>query len=460
MSKLHFCTVASTKKNGLKQLLKSCRENKIDLQVLGFEKPFRGFCEKFIQMLEYIKTLNDEDIILFTDAYDSLVLSNEKTILEKFFSMQSPFVISCEKNCWPDKELSALYPATPFSFRYINTGSYIGYVGFLKRYFQTLMPFKAEDNDQRLITLDYLKHPEKYTLDTSCKIFLPTWGIESTGLSIDQKKRSVFCFETQNSPCIIHGNGNSPWYQYIYDCLFDEIYSQKKNAGPIETKSIFLAILASNASIVIQKYLNCIDNLMYNKKLITIGIYTYDNQDETESILQDWANSRKNLYKEIFTQKRSYGKHSNPWVFTPESFLVPEPLLKESIDFAKASGADSYFTIGVYNFITPFALKELLSQKKPCISPLLHPIPVAYDKPCNFDGFADEKDIISHKKIGAFKVKNAFGTFLLDLKQQECAEYYISNQKRFGLMIYFSKLITEEQQDALHQFLYDSSIGN
>ncbi len=72
---LHVCTVATEERKGLDQLKNSCKENNLDLTVLGFGKPFRGFCEKFVEMQTFISELPDDDIILFVDAYDSLILA-------------------------------------------------------------------------------------------------------------------------------------------------------------------------------------------------------------------------------------------------------------------------------------------------------------------------------------------------------------------------------------------------
>jgi hypothetical protein len=41
-------------------------------------------------------------MVLFTDAFDSVVLAPLEAIVERFLELGSPVVMSAERVCWPD----------------------------------------------------------------------------------------------------------------------------------------------------------------------------------------------------------------------------------------------------------------------------------------------------------------------------------------------------------------------
>src|SRR5437016_2885352 len=63
--------------------------------------------------------------------------------------------------------------------------------------------------------------------------------------------------------------------------------------------TVFLTILARNKAHMLPYFLPCIDNLSYDKQLITIYINTNNNIDATEDMLHAWAEKHKNDYKQI-----------------------------------------------------------------------------------------------------------------------------------------------------------------
>lgn len=483
---LHLCTVATEETKGLRQLLDSCEQNGFlqDIHgpvVLGLGTPFLGFTDKLIQVQKYLEKLPDNDVVLFVDAYDVVVLKSPEVIYSTFLAMNAPFVISADRICWPYHHLASEYPPSPTSFRYINAGSYIGYVGYIKELFKELAPLIPEEDDQGLMTKHFLRHPEKYTLDYHGKLFLPTAGLSSEDLEIDKQNKTVRSVETGTTPCILHGNGFSPWYQYTYDSLYSEFYSQDKTAvSAKETKTVFIAILVSNTTIVLRKYLRSITDLMYNKKLITIYINTFNNGDATEEILEKWVEENRGKYKEIiFESEGTVGGRTLDW--TAARFQVPSAIRNKSIKRAKEAGYDFYFAVDGYSFITPFTLKELISKDKPIVAPMLRNIPEVFDYPgnyfcdCTLDGqykeHTDQYKIFSHEKIGLFRVAALFSTYLIKKEFlgninylngegaifsknfQTKIDQYICNEKNFGVLIHFYKNLTDEQKARFENFL-------
>ncbi len=217
--KLHVCTMASYTCQGLNQLMESCKVHNITLSVLGLDQPFT-FGKKLRDVKEYVNQLPDSDVVLFTDGFDTLVLANEETILKKFRAMNVPFVIAVETNCHPFLHIAPHYPPSPTKFKYLNSGCYIGYAGYIKKIMEEISPIPDETDDQGLLSVYYLYHPKVFTLDYSCNLFLCLWQVANSEIEIDKENKTVRCLSTGTSPFIVHGNGDKTLYQKIYDEIF------------------------------------------------------------------------------------------------------------------------------------------------------------------------------------------------------------------------------------------------
>lgn len=218
---LHICTVASQDRPGLQQLLDSCRRYNVSIDLLGYGLPFRGNGENLLHVQNYLEAFPETDIVMFIDAYDVLFMDNANSILAKFLEMKVPFVISAERYCWPFSNKAAEFTQSDTSFKYINAGSYIGYISHLKEILKEMSPISPTNDDQGTLTAHFLKNKEKYAFDSKCELFMPLAGVIKGDLDIDCNNKSVKCLETGKLPCLIHGNGGSrPLYQDIYNMLY------------------------------------------------------------------------------------------------------------------------------------------------------------------------------------------------------------------------------------------------
>lgn len=230
-SRFHIVTVCTdTKHAGFLKLQESCKKNQVDFIVLGKEAEYPGNGTKLQMMLDFLLRgdVNDHDIVMFIDAYDVIILADKQQILNKFLAMNIPFLIAAEKSCgspepgWNPMLYSGLFPPSPSSFRYINTGTYIGYVGYLKRWLEDLK-FIRERDDQAQIIEHYVRNKHLYNLDYNCDLFLPLYGVEDNEVIYNLKAKRLELVETHSTPCILHGNGGSTdiidfaFYSFIRD---------------------------------------------------------------------------------------------------------------------------------------------------------------------------------------------------------------------------------------------------
>jgi hypothetical protein len=225
LPRLHICTVASQETTGLKQLKHSCEHYNIHLEVLGLGQPYTGNGKKLIHLKNYLASIPDEDLVLFVDAYDVLILANKQTIIEKFLALNNPCIISAETNLHPyNKGFLRRYPKSPTKFRFLNAGSIMGYSCSLKHILNSMPPIIENQSDQKQITAYYLDHQSEILLDNQCDLFLTLCKISEEEIQIDKSRKVVHSLTTNTTPILIHGNGpGKPLYQKIYNELFGKV---------------------------------------------------------------------------------------------------------------------------------------------------------------------------------------------------------------------------------------------
>lgn len=93
-----------------------------------------GFLMKLLLANKYIKYLPDEQIILFVDGYDVLILNTKDNIIKKYYELTkgNKALFASEVAYWPDENLSSEYPEFLTKYKYLNSGCYISTVKILK----------------------------------------------------------------------------------------------------------------------------------------------------------------------------------------------------------------------------------------------------------------------------------------------------------------------------------------
>jgi hypothetical protein len=111
-----------------------------------------GGGKKVVYLKEYLEQSFLPEYTIFTDCYDVVVLANEDEVIDiykKHFDGQ--IVFGAERFCWPDKQRAAQYPATPSSFKYLNSGLFMGPTQMIQEMLATAS-ISPTDDDQRFYT--------------------------------------------------------------------------------------------------------------------------------------------------------------------------------------------------------------------------------------------------------------------------------------------------------------------
>lgn len=214
-------TVATDENHdGFKLFTHSCKKFKINYKVLGLDTMWEGgditnspggghkvnLLKKELSSWNADKLFNT--IVLFTDSYDVVFLSEFSEILDKYLSLsnyKNTVLFSAETTCWPDKNLKRYFNLNENVFRYLNSG---GYIGFASNIFKILQ-FDIENNfdDQLFFTKVYLFLNSEICdikLDNECLIFQCLSHMNEYKIVENKFYNTI----TNSNPYVLHGNGS------------------------------------------------------------------------------------------------------------------------------------------------------------------------------------------------------------------------------------------------------------
>lgn len=214
----HFITIATQPHPVLDILVKTVESKGEQIEVLGLEENrsigqdlpngSRRLGIKLRELHKFIikSSLNPDDIVLFTDAYDVYYSGDKSTIIERFKQMDKPIVFGAEKCCYPDSSKASLYPFTTSEFQFLNSGLFIGRVSAFRECMINYV-FDDDVNDQLWWTDTFLKNQHLIQLDYTNQLFLNCVWLDKSDLLITEDK--VVLRYNNSTPQLIHGNGPS-----------------------------------------------------------------------------------------------------------------------------------------------------------------------------------------------------------------------------------------------------------
>jgi hypothetical protein len=132
-------------------LLRSAVAYHIPIEVLAFGSTNRKIGYKLGATMEALREMPSDTVVLFVDGFDVVLMSEAGEILEKFFAFNTPLLFAAEKGCWPfvmdDKKICThVYPDSPTEYRYLNSGTWMGYAGAALSLFEDIMQAHAGQN--------------------------------------------------------------------------------------------------------------------------------------------------------------------------------------------------------------------------------------------------------------------------------------------------------------------------
>ena len=160
-------------------------------------------------------SVRPDQVVLFTDAYDVLVLSRADIVEERFRASGVDLLFSAEVNFFPkedrDPRTQALFEGYRSKWRYLNSGCYVGYawavLAMLR--FTASLQTDASRSDQ-LLTQEFFRHcvetdSMKVGLDTLPDLFA---SLNASYNDFSLQRIGVRGTALDQPVAVLHGNGD------------------------------------------------------------------------------------------------------------------------------------------------------------------------------------------------------------------------------------------------------------
>ena len=171
----------------------------------------RRWGRKLILTKQYLDTLPDSQIVMFCDAFDTLIIDSPKNILKKYQDFNHKFVVSAERNLWPTDTpiMRTYFPEQTTPYRFLNNGCWIGEAGYVRKVFDQMhVKYLAEwESDQEVMQSWYIIRPDAIRLDVEARLFLNTFGTD-IDKDIDYLSGLVYDRASGAYPSVLHFNGS------------------------------------------------------------------------------------------------------------------------------------------------------------------------------------------------------------------------------------------------------------
>jgi len=211
---MKIVTVATDSNGYFEYLQKSCKKYNVDLTVLGWQQKWKGFIWRLRLMRDFVEKQNENELIIFIDAYDVILLRNPETLEKEFKKMpnsDSSIIVGKERHVQFLVEFTSELIFKRCNNTYINAGTYAGYAKNLKLFFKYVFKHvgEAKDDDQLLFSNYCVLPHNTIIIDEKSTLFLTVTNILGnfaiSGLTC--KNNEVYFNESQ--PYFAHGNGNT-----------------------------------------------------------------------------------------------------------------------------------------------------------------------------------------------------------------------------------------------------------
>ncbi len=208
----------------MRYLRKTCQIHDLALYPFGLGQPWHGDVKAHFEAApDAIRALpSNVDLVLFTDAGDSLMLAGEQEIVRRFRAMESPVVLSAEQGLYPwnmDGQwwiAKDLHGESESPWRYPNGGGWMGSPEALLAVLGSAAKRPHPEAQGKWI--------EEYAdnglirLDSGCQIFQTMSGPQADAVKHSRGKSTNTI--TGANPCVLHFNGKTmgegPAYNLIY----------------------------------------------------------------------------------------------------------------------------------------------------------------------------------------------------------------------------------------------------
>ena len=171
-----------------------------------------GGGQKINLMREFLnsQTFSDEDVILFTDGYDTNVCGSPDEFIQKWKLFDCDVLFGAESYNWPG-ECKTQPDQNGSRFKYLNSGGYIGKATVIKEMFNA-NEIQNHADDQYYCQCLFVSKRWNTKLDARKEVFCCLSDFRYSPNNVknisSNGQQLYFVSETQTYPLQLHGNGD------------------------------------------------------------------------------------------------------------------------------------------------------------------------------------------------------------------------------------------------------------
>jgi len=223
------------------KMLKSAEVHGVRVELLGIGHEFVSHSQRMEILRDALEEMGEQErnstVVVAMDGSDTLFNGSGDVIIERFRQMNTRILIAAEKAyTYQYLEFKEKFDKiiTPYPYRYVNAGAFMGYGSSLLNLMNELLRMKStrwpNANDQGLLGIWAYHNMESEILmkmDLNCDIFWVTcndWdNLRKASLSAE---KFILNKMTNTVPPIIHLTClGSPRVAEVYDCAYKSIQS-------------------------------------------------------------------------------------------------------------------------------------------------------------------------------------------------------------------------------------------
>ena len=127
-------------------------EFNVPVKVLGWGTEWKGFSDKTKGVMDYLKTKNATDIIIFLDGFDTKINKDPSNVIDLFNQFDCKILLSSDPNI-SGKFITSLIFGTCKGSGTANAGMYMGYAKELLEFLEAEAKTKCKDDQLNFNTL-------------------------------------------------------------------------------------------------------------------------------------------------------------------------------------------------------------------------------------------------------------------------------------------------------------------
>ena len=220
---MKFFTTATHSQGYFPALQASARRYGVTLEVVGWGQKWGGFAWKLSILKKLLRREAPDEVVVFLDAFDTVLCGPPSELLAKYRAMNSDMVISMDHGTnnkwvrWGEEVamaggLGKLLPS-PTRYKFPNSGAFIGTAYKVLQVLSSMCKFQdctsSVGNDQAAITRMIIETPTLISRDVYCELFGTVFAQRGNApISVDDdiviREGRVVIKDTGTMPCVLH----------------------------------------------------------------------------------------------------------------------------------------------------------------------------------------------------------------------------------------------------------------